>query len=89
MRCDECGGKLYQAGEVVPAGEYARVDDGSFRRLVLDRTGPLPATFDGHVAEYRDAATSCTCAERHSASVGAACTTPAAVTAQANSPIQI
>lgn len=69
MRCDECGTALYEAGDVVPAGVYARVDDGSFRRVTLERAGPLPASFDGHVAEYRTAATTCICERRHAAVV--------------------
>ena len=65
MRCDECGIALYEAGDVVPAGVYTRVDDGSFRRVTLERAGPLPASFDGHVAEYREAAAVCVCERRH------------------------
>ena len=64
MRCDECGTALFEAGDDVPAGVYTRVDDGSFRRVTLERAGPLPASFDGHVAEYRAAAT-CVCERRH------------------------
>ncbi|MFI5274194.1 MAG: hypothetical protein ACHQ4H_14260 [Ktedonobacterales bacterium] len=64
MRCTECGDPLYRAGEVVPAGAYLRVDDGSFRRIELAQSGPLPATLDGHIGEYRSAATSCGCARR-------------------------
>ena len=70
MRCDECGSMLYQAGEVVPAGTYLRIDDGSFHRIVLDRSGPLPATFDGHIASYRDGVMSCRCVEHQSADAG-------------------
>ena len=66
MRCDECGIALFEAGDVAPAGVYTRVDDGSFRRVTLERAGPLPASFDGHVAEYRAAAT-CVCERRHAA----------------------
>lgn len=65
MRCDECGISLYEAGDVVPAGVYTRVDDESFRRVTLERAGPLPASFDGHVAEYRAAAATCVCERRH------------------------
>ena len=61
MRCEECGCALYEAGDVVPAGVYARVDDASFRQILLARPGPLPASFDGHIAEYRDAVSSCAC----------------------------
>lgn len=59
--CEECGTHLFQAGERVPAGAYLRVDDGSFQRVSLPATGPLPASFDGHVALYRAAAASCVC----------------------------
>ena len=65
MRCDECGISLYEAGDVVPAGVYTRVDDESFRRVTLECAGPLPASFDGHVAEYRAAAATCVCERRH------------------------
>ena len=61
MRCEECGCALYEAGDVVPAGVYARVDDGSFRQILLTRPGRLPASFDGHIAAYRDAVSSCAC----------------------------
>ncbi|MBF6592317.1 MAG: hypothetical protein IVW57_17530, partial [Ktedonobacterales bacterium] len=52
-QCEECGTHLYQAGEHVPVGTYLRVDDGSFQRVSLAAAGPLPASFDGHVARYR------------------------------------
>jgi hypothetical protein len=61
MRCEECGCALYEAGDVVPAGVYARVDDASFRQIALARPGPLPASFDGHIAAYRAAVSSCAC----------------------------
>ena len=64
MRCDECEARLYEAGEVVPAGNYVRVDDSSSRVFVLDRDGPLPPAWDGHVALYRLAASTCACARR-------------------------
>ena len=67
MRCDECGTALFEAGDDVPAGVYTRVDDGSFRRVTLERAGPLPASFDGHVAEYRAAAGACVCERRRAA----------------------
>lgn len=69
MRCDECGTALYEAGDVVPAGVYARIDDGSFRRITLKRQGRLPASFDGHIAQYRSAAGSCRCERRHAAAI--------------------
>jgi hypothetical protein len=69
MRCEECGTALYEAGDVAPAGVYVRVDDSSFRRVTLGHRGPLPASFDGHIAEYRDAAGSCGCERRNVAAV--------------------
>lgn len=63
--CEECGTPLYQAGERVLPGTYLRVDDGSFQRVSLSATGPLPASFDGHVALYRIAAAPCVCERRH------------------------
>lgn len=65
IQCEECGTHLYQAGERVPAGTYLRVDDGSFQHLHLPSTGPLPASFDGHIALYRAAAAPCVCERRH------------------------
>lgn len=52
LRCEECQIPLWKAGEVVPAGTYARVDDRSYHTVLLDHEGPLPATFDGHAALY-------------------------------------
>ena len=43
---------VWKAGEIVPAGTYVRIDDLSYRIITLDCEGPLPATFDGHVALY-------------------------------------
>jgi len=65
MHCDECGTELYEAGEVVPAGDYTRVDDRSFRHVALIQRGPLPPSFDGHIALYRSAAAPCACEGRH------------------------
>ena len=62
LRCEECQMPLWKAGEVVPAGTYLRVDDRSYRAVTLDQEGPLPATFDGHVALY--CASACTCRDR-------------------------
>lgn len=53
MSVDDSGVMVYQAGEVVPAGYYARVDDGSYHTVLLQQPGPLPPSFDGHVALYR------------------------------------
>jgi hypothetical protein len=47
---------IWRAGEVVPAGTYARIDDQSYRLITLPEKGPLPASFDGHIAWYRIAA---------------------------------
>lgn len=63
-QCDECGTRLYQAGELAPAGTYLRVDDGSFLRLSLSAGDALPASFDGRVALYRSAAAPCVCERR-------------------------
>ena len=65
MHCDECGTELYEAGEVVPAGDYTRVDDRSFHHIVLTQRGSLPPSFDGHIALYRSAAAPCACESRH------------------------
>ena len=64
MRCEECGTALYAAGDVVPPGDYLRVDDGTFRRVTLERAGRLPPSYDGHVARYRAAAAACRCERR-------------------------
>lgn len=44
---------IWKAGEIAPAGAYVRVDEPSSRVILLECEGPLPATFDGHVAFYR------------------------------------
>jgi hypothetical protein len=44
--------ETYHAGEIVPAGTYMRIDDGSRRLVELEQAGPLPPGFDGHVAIY-------------------------------------
>ncbi len=62
LQCEECQMPLWRAGEVVPAGTYVRVDDRSYRAVLLDQVGPLPATFDGHVALYCTAG--CACRDR-------------------------
>jgi hypothetical protein len=62
LQCEECQMPLWKAGEVVPAGTYVRVDDRSYRTVILSQEGPLPATFDGHVALYCTAA--CACRDR-------------------------
>jgi hypothetical protein len=63
MQCEECQLPLWKAGEVAPTGTYARVDDQSHHLVRLDQEGPLPATFDGHVASYCTAARICACME--------------------------
>lgn len=70
MDCEECGAHVWRAGNIVPAGTYVRIDDRSYKLVVLAANGPLPATFDGHVARYRIAGVTCACMER-------ACATPA------------
>lgn len=63
-QCEECGTRIYQAGERVAGGTYLRVDDSSFLRLVVSAGGTLPASFDGHIALYRVAAAPCVCERR-------------------------
>ncbi len=53
MQHDEYHIPLWKAGEFVPAGTYVRADDLSYKVVTLPQKGPLPATFDGHVALYR------------------------------------
>ena len=43
---------IWKAGEIAPAGTYVRIDELSYHVVILDCEGPLPATFDGHVAYY-------------------------------------
>ncbi len=62
FRCEECQMPLWKAGEVVPAGTYVRVDDRSYRAVILDQESPLPATFDGHIALFCISA--CACKDR-------------------------
>jgi hypothetical protein len=62
LQCEECQMPLWKAGEVVPAGTYVRVDDRSYRTVILNQEGLLPATFDGHVALYCTSA--CACRDR-------------------------
>ncbi len=59
LRCEECQMPLWKAGEIVLAGTYTRVDDRSYRAVTLEQAGPLPATFDGHVALYCTASCAC------------------------------
>ncbi len=42
-----------------------RVDDQSYRKLVHDKDGLLPASYDGHIALYRTADGACVCAQLH------------------------
>ncbi len=53
MQHDESHIPLWKAGEVVSAGSYVRVDDRSYKMITLSQKGPLPASFDGHIALYR------------------------------------
>lgn len=72
MRCEECGMPLWQAGEVVPAGLYQRVDDEAHSVVTLEQAGPLPASLDGHVALYHAVAATYTCPAcgRHGSAAG-------------------
>jgi hypothetical protein len=72
MRCEECGVRLWQAGEVVPPGIYMRVDDETHPVMALDQAGPLPASLDGRVALYHLVAPTYTCPRcgRHGACAG-------------------
>jgi hypothetical protein len=65
MKCDECQQELWRAGNIAPAGAYARVDDKSYRVVILEQEGPLPATFDGHTALYCLATCKCTTQAQH------------------------
>ncbi len=57
MWYDEHQVTLWKAGEVAPAGIYLRVDDESYRVVILENEERLPVTFDGHVAMYCVAST--------------------------------
>lgn len=63
--CEECGTRVYQAGEHAPSGAYLRVDDSSFQRVMTSPDGALPASYDGHIALYRSAASPCACERCH------------------------
>lgn len=60
MKCEECEQELWKAGDSVPAGVYARVDDQSYHLVVLEQEGVLPASFDGHTAWYCTSSCRCT-----------------------------
>ena len=62
MYCEECQMRLWKAGELAPAGVYVRVDDRSYRAVVLEHEGYLPPTYDARVALYSVSA--CRCQER-------------------------
>lgn len=62
MKCEECQQELWKAGGTVPAGAYARADDGSYRVVILEQARPLPASLDGHTALY--CSSTCRCAAR-------------------------
>ncbi|HEX2913005.1 MAG TPA: hypothetical protein VH186_19525 [Chloroflexia bacterium] len=59
MKCEECQQELWKAGDIVPPGRYARVDDRSYRIVVLEKAGPLPVSYDGHTAFYSPAGCRC------------------------------
>ena len=46
-------GETYRAGQLVPPGRYLRVGSYPSVEVVLDRPDVLPASLDGHVAEYQ------------------------------------
>lgn len=52
MNAEEYGIHVWKAGDLVPAGSYLRVDDDSYRLVVLEQQGQLPASYDGHIAYY-------------------------------------
>jgi hypothetical protein len=52
MDNEDHGRPIWRAGEVVAAGTYYRVDNRSYRVVVLEQEGTLPASCDGHVAWY-------------------------------------
>ncbi len=43
---------LYRAGQLAPPGRYRRVGAPSSRIVILENIDFLPASCDGHVAEY-------------------------------------
>jgi hypothetical protein len=59
MNAEEYGTHVWRAGEIVLAGTYLRVDNASFRAVVLEWDGRLPASYDGHVALYCRAPLAC------------------------------
>ena len=68
--CEECGTRMFQAGDYAPSGVYLRIDDDSFQRIEVAIGERLPVTFDGHVALYRAAAAPCVCGPRLRAHAG-------------------
>jgi hypothetical protein len=65
MQRDEYQIPLWKAGELAPAGTYVRIDDLSYKVVILQQKELLPATFDGHIAVYR--ATTFTASKLHPA----------------------
>jgi hypothetical protein len=59
MNAEEHDIQIWRAGDVVPAGTYLRVDDHSYRVIILNEQGHLPASCDGHVALYCRASARC------------------------------
>ncbi len=59
MDTEEYGMELWRAGDLVPAGSYLRVDDHSYRLIVLKEQDHLPGSCDGHVAFYCQASAVC------------------------------
>ena len=59
MNVEELGVNVWRAGDSVRTGIYLRVDDDSFRVVVMEEEGRLPASYDGHVAHYCRAPAMC------------------------------
>jgi hypothetical protein len=59
MDLEEYSEQVWRAGEMVTAGIYLRVDDDSFRVVILGQDERLPASYDGHVAHYCRAPAMC------------------------------
>ncbi len=51
--CEECGVRMFQAGEPAPPGAYLRGADDSFRRVEIGAGEKLPPSYAGHVALSR------------------------------------
>lgn len=56
---------VFVAGHVAPPGDYRRIDVANGKTIVLDRSGVLPASFDGTVALYQRIESRLPIAPRH------------------------